>query len=203
MKRTFLCTPCWQQPQLCWQRRRASRAPMRELPILLLMTPSPRLRRNRRLCPSLQPGSQCTRNPLRNRNSPHNRPPVLSTARSIPFLTTRATAQTTASCRWRPTRTAQPNLNQRAYMNDPDGDIVHPEPLPPGTLGEGTTIRVRLLDRLSTADSRSGDRFRTRVASDVVQDGQVLIPAGAEIDGTVVEGFERPCRRPWLHAPAP
>ncbi len=85
-----------------------------------------------------------------------------------------------------PDTPAQPNLNQRAYMNDPDGDIVHPEPLPPGTLGEGTTIRVRLLDRLSTADSRSGDRFRTRVASDVVQDGQVLIPAGAEIDGAVV-----------------
>ena len=63
---------------------------------------------------------------------------------------------------------------------------MHPAPLPPGTLGEGTTIRVRLLDRLSTADSQSGDRFRTRVASDVIQDGQVLIPAGAEIDGTVV-----------------
>ncbi len=80
----------------------------------------------------------------------------------------------------------QPNLNQRAYLNDPDGDIVHPAPLPPGTLGEGTTIRVRLLDRLSTADSQSGERFRTRVASDVIQDGQVLIPEGAEIDGTLV-----------------
>jgi hypothetical protein len=85
-----------------------------------------------------------------------------------------------------PDTSAQPNLNQSAYMNDPDGDIVHPEPLPPGTLGEGTTIRVRLLDRLSTADSQSGDRFRTRVASDVIQSGQVLIPAGAEIDGTLV-----------------
>ena len=80
----------------------------------------------------------------------------------------------------------QRNLNTRAYMNDPDGDIVHPEPLGPGTLGEGTTIRVRLLDRLSTAASQSGDPFRTRVASDVIQDGQVLIPAGAEIDGTLL-----------------
>lgn len=85
-----------------------------------------------------------------------------------------------------PDTPAQPNLNQRAYMNDPDGDIVHPAPLGPGTLGEGTTIRVRLLDRLSTADSQSGDPFHSRVASDVIQDGQVLIPAGAEIDGTLV-----------------
>src|SRR5208282_2380271 len=50
----------------------------------------------------------------------------------------------------------------------------------------GATIRVRLLSSLSTATSQAGERFRTRVASDVIQDGQVLIPAGAEIDGAVV-----------------
>jgi hypothetical protein len=85
-----------------------------------------------------------------------------------------------------PDTTAQPGLNERPAANDPDGDIVHPAPLAPGTLGEGAVIRVRLLNRLSTAESQSGDRFRTRVASDVIQDGQVLIPAGAEIDGKVV-----------------
>jgi len=73
-----------------------------------------------------------------------------------------------------------------ANMSDPDGDIVHPGPLPPGELGYGATIRVRLLDELSTATSQSGEPFRARVASDVIQDGQVLIPAGAEIDGTLV-----------------
>jgi hypothetical protein len=54
-------------------------------------------------------------------------------------------------------------------------------------LGEGSTIRVRLLDELSTRDSQKGDPFRSRVSSDVTEGGQVLIPAGAEIDGTVVE----------------
>jgi hypothetical protein len=72
------------------------------------------------------------------------------------------------------------------YAGDPDGDIVHPEALPPGVIGEGTTIRVHLLDQLSTRDSVRGDRFRSRVASDVEEGGQILIPAGAEIDGTVV-----------------
>ena len=85
-----------------------------------------------------------------------------------------------------PDSSTQPVLNNRAAMSDPDGDIVHPAPLPPGTLGEGTTIRVRLLDRISTATNQSGDPFRTRVASDVIQDGQVLIPAGSEIDGKIV-----------------
>jgi len=86
-----------------------------------------------------------------------------------------------------PDNEAQPALNQRpAEMADPDGDIVHPAPPPPGVLGEGATIRVRLLTHLSTVDSESGESFRTRVASDVVQNGQVLIPAGSEIDGKVI-----------------
>jgi len=79
----------------------------------------------------------------------------------------------------------QPALNQRAMASDPDGDIVHPAPLPPGTLMQGTMIRVRLLNRLSTNFSQDGDTFRTRVASDVMSDGQIVIPAGAEIDGVV------------------
>src|SRR5579863_3823400 len=89
-----------------------------------------------------------------------------------------------------PEASAPPALNPRAprsnsASSDPDGDIVHVAPLPPGTLGEGAVIRVRLMDRLSTAMNQSGDTFRTRVVSDVLQDGQVLIPAGAEIDGKV------------------
>ncbi|MGO9337453.1 MAG: hypothetical protein ACLPY1_08100 [Terracidiphilus sp.] len=80
-----------------------------------------------------------------------------------------------------------PALNQRTYAYDPDGDIVHPHPLRPGELQEGTSIRVRLLGQLSTVDSEKDERFRTRVATDVLQDGRVLIPAGAEIDGRVVE----------------
>jgi hypothetical protein len=94
-----------------------------------------------------------------------------------------------------PDTSAAPALNQRMATSDrassdpartdPDGDIVHPGPLPPGTLGEGAVIRVRLMDRLSTAMNQSGDTFRTRVVSDVMQDGQVLIPAGSEIDGKV------------------
>jgi hypothetical protein len=81
---------------------------------------------------------------------------------------------------------AQPALESRGYASDPDGDIVHPEVVQPGEIVAGTTIRVRLLDWLSTAETEKGEQFRTRVSSDVMQDGQVLIPAGTEIDGTVV-----------------
>ncbi len=84
-----------------------------------------------------------------------------------------------------PAPPAEPSLNESAYANNPDGDIVHPEPLAPGELGQGTNIRVRLLQSLSTAYDQDGQAFRTQVASDVIQDGRVLIPAGSEIDGTV------------------
>ena len=80
-----------------------------------------------------------------------------------------------------------PVLAARAPDADPDGDIVHPAPLGPGQLGDGTNITVKLLDRLSTWDSQKGEPFRSQVAEDVLQGGQVVIPAGTEIDGTVVE----------------
>jgi hypothetical protein len=83
---------------------------------------------------------------------------------------------------------AQPTLAPRAYTppSDPDGDMVQPA-YRADEIGEGTTIRVKLLDRLSTADSERGEAFRSQVAADVMQGGQVLIPAGAEIDGRVVQ----------------
>lgn len=80
----------------------------------------------------------------------------------------------------------EPALTQRVAP-DPDGDMVHPHPFRPGELPEGTTIRVRLLDRLSTVGTEKGEAFHSRVASDVMLGGQVLIPAGTEIDGRVVE----------------
>lgn len=86
-----------------------------------------------------------------------------------------------------PTQQYQPVLQQRAQISDPDGDIVHPRPLGPGELGEGTIIRVRLLDGLSTTENEIGQPFRTQVASDVFSGNQVVIPAGAEIDGRIAQ----------------
>jgi len=80
-----------------------------------------------------------------------------------------------------------PALNTRAGNYDPDSDIVHPAALPPGTIGEGTLIRIKLLDELSSNLSEKGQPFRSRVATDVLQNGQVVIPAGAEIDGRVAD----------------
>jgi hypothetical protein len=76
---------------------------------------------------------------------------------------------------------------QQAYRADPDGDIVRVPPPEPGELAAGTEIRVELMGDLSSATSEQGEPFRSRVASDVLQGGEVLIPAGSEIDGQVVD----------------
>jgi len=80
----------------------------------------------------------------------------------------------------------QPALTTRSHAADPDGDMVHPRQARPGEIPEGTTIRVRLLEGLSSTSSEKGETFRSRVATDVLQGDTVLIPAGAEIDGRVV-----------------
>ena len=82
---------------------------------------------------------------------------------------------------------ASPTLATRPLEADPDSDIVHPAPLPPGVLGEGTLIRIKLMDEVSSSFSEKGEPFRSRVATDVLQDGKVIIPAGSEIDGRVAE----------------
>jgi hypothetical protein len=79
----------------------------------------------------------------------------------------------------------QQSPTMRATPVDPDGDIVHPRQARPGELLEGATIRVRIIDRLSSTELEKGQQFRGQVASDVLQDGKVLIPAGSSIEGRV------------------
>lgn len=113
--------------------------------------------------------------------------PMDQPARSSPRIAARPLPQTNADGSDQGiVGTAAPTLSTRTTV-DPDSDIVHPAPLPPGTLGEGTLIRVRLLDEVSSSFSEAGQTFRGRVASDVLQDGNVVIPAGAEIDGRVAQ----------------
>lgn len=52
---------------------------------------------------------------------------------------------------------------------------------------DGTVLSVRFTEEVSSNGSRVGDTFRTRVASDIVEGGRVVIPAGSEILGEVSE----------------
>lgn len=55
------------------------------------------------------------------------------------------------------------------------------------TVPSGTTLDVEFLQAVASNTHREGDTFRVRVARDVREDGQVVIPAGSEIVGMVTE----------------
>src|SRR5580704_1055469 len=76
-------------------------------------------------------------------------------------------------------------LETRPVYN-PDSDIVGYVPSPNNELAEGTNIRVRLLDSLSTKETNAGTAFKAQVATDVYKNGRVIIPAGSELRGRVV-----------------
>ena len=89
-----------------------------------------------------------------------------------------------------PTTTASPasvttaTLSKRPY--NPDEDIVGFVPSPNNELAEGTNIRARLVETLSTKETTAGTAFKAQVASDVYKNGRVIIPAGSELRGRVV-----------------
>jgi hypothetical protein len=52
---------------------------------------------------------------------------------------------------------------------------------------EGTELTIEVLQDLSSGTSVPGQTFRARLAGDVLVDGRRVIPAGALVDGTVVD----------------
>lgn len=78
-----------------------------------------------------------------------------------------------------------PALHTRKTYNA-DNDIVNPQ-LPANELAQGTEIRVRIGDSLSTESTSVGSPFHGQVMFDVVQNGTVIIPAGSILRGRVTQ----------------
>ena len=72
-----------------------------------------------------------------------------------------------------------------ASGNDPDSSIITNVPTHTGELSEGTPIRVRLNQSISTLSTQPGTRFTALVAEPVMQNGRVYIPDGATLEGRI------------------
>ena len=77
--------------------------------------------------------------------------------------------------------------------HDVDGQIVTSVEDRPGELREGTLLRVRTTETLSTAATEAGTVFSAELTEAVVKDGRVILPAGAVLHGrvTTVHGGRR------------
>ena len=74
-----------------------------------------------------------------------------------------------------------------AEGRDPDGAVVTTVEDRAGEVREGTLLRARLKERLSTAVTAEGARFTAEVVEPVMKDGRVVVPVGAVVEGRVTD----------------
>ncbi len=75
----------------------------------------------------------------------------------------------------------------------PAAATVPGQPPPPGTLLDGTPLKLRLSQTISSADAKVGQEVPFEVVEELKVDGVVVIPKGATAIGTVTEA--QPKRR--------
>ena len=96
---------------------------------------------------------------------------------------------------------ARPVVTTPVVERDIDADIVTSVPSRPGEIAEGTLIKVRMNEPLSTVTTRLGSAFSATLSEDVLREGRVVIPAGSVLDGQVTEirGGKRITGRAAIH----
>jgi hypothetical protein len=82
-----------------------------------------------------------------------------------------------------------------------DAGIVTYVPSRPGEVPEGTLVKVKLREPLSTQTTRPGTQFTAEVSEPVMRDGKVIVPVGALLEGRVtwVRGGRRVGGRAAIH----
>jgi hypothetical protein len=93
---------------------------------------------------------------------------------------------------------ATSGLADRRLLNAPvtnseDAGMVTHVPSRPGEIPDGTLVKVRLNEDLSTLTTTPGTKFTAQVSEPVMRDGKVIVPAGSVMEGRVtwVRGGKR------------
>jgi hypothetical protein len=93
-----------------------------------------------------------------------------------------------AGCKKSDTSTNPPNDNgQSGVGQSAASQQSAPEPPQPIVVPAGTPITVVLSTTISSRVAKPGDEFEATVAAPVTVDGEVAIPKGAHVTGTVVD----------------
>ncbi len=83
-------------------------------------------------------------------------------------------------------------LNGTGKANADDGIVTY-VPSQPGEIPDGTLVKVKLREELSTLTTRPGTKFTAEVNEPVMRDGRVIVPVGSMMEGRVtwVRGGKR------------
>lgn len=127
-------------------------------------------------------------------------PPVAAVASPPPAVEEKPVAkeQPKRTAPRRPVQTARaiPPRIEPAYVAPPPAPEPAPQmavapPPPPAptkyTVPAGSVLTVRLIDSLDSSRNRVGDTFRATLDSPIRAGGEVVIPAGLDVEGRVVE----------------
>ena len=78
-------------------------------------------------------------------------------------------------------------LRPASSPEDQDGGVVVRVPGPSDRLPEGTLMKIRLRETLSTRTTQDGAEWSGELIEPLLRDGQVLVPAGSLLRGRVTE----------------
>lgn len=85
----------------------------------------------------------------------------------------------------RPLKDAGGSGGFKGDPNDPNWGVVTSVASQPGEVPEGTLVKARLNEMLSTESTKMGSKFTAEVSDPVMRDGKVIVPAGAVLEGRV------------------
>ncbi len=102
-----------------------------------------------------------------------------------PMATTSATPEVYGA--YVPYKPTMDKLPAAAPVTDPDAGIVLSVPDIPGQIREGTLLRVKMQQGLSTIDTVRGSQFTAELTEAVMNEGKVVLPVGSVLDGRVTE----------------
>ncbi|HEY0264268.1 MAG TPA: hypothetical protein VGC07_07075 [Granulicella sp.] len=151
--------------------------------------------------PAQQPAPQAARKP--SAAIPYTAPaPSVSDDANV--VTTDAAPVSQAPVHAAATRSTATLTPRGAAVSPPldiDRDVVTSVPERPGEVPEGTLLRVRMNDSVSTLSTQQGSAFTATVTEDILNDGRTVVPAGSILDGMVTEvrGGRRISGRAAIH----
>ncbi|MHB1699160.1 MAG: hypothetical protein ACYCSN_03335 [Acidobacteriaceae bacterium] len=80
-----------------------------------------------------------------------------------------------------------PQVATAASTSDPDAMVVTEVPSRPNELPQGTILKVRMDEEVSTSGSIEGRPFTARVSEDTLKGRKVIIPAGSTMKGRITQ----------------
>lgn len=168
------------QPEVGSRRQEVTRPAPRDLEPEPVYAPPRRSQRNPGTRPSTAP--QRPKQPTYSVTAPAESPslPRPATPEPVPLPETSA-----------PVEPSSPDLRRAPRQEEVIAQQPESVPLPPPreekmVIPAGTEFTVRTLDRISSEDARSGERFAAILDTDIYENGKVVIPANSEVTGKLV-----------------